>query len=323
MSLEGMDVDQAQGLARQLDGYAQALAQITAAITGLAAELSHSWRGPASATFQQQCTAQYRPALGQAAQALRDMHTHLAANIQQQVRASAPDGGPGQAPGAGLITGVTLAGIAAGIRRGWGDLQAGEGWEGLAQTPVDKIKELAGTADVALVRADGTLAEDYGSNWQRLVNLDRDGSFFKYKESPILNALHDNAHVQQAGEILGNSHATAVLGKLDTAGKGLGWLNTAVAGGASAGDLVQGHYARAAGSALDATSSALMNTDNPATFLAGFDLALLKKDYELGSQINWSQGIPNPFNAANFRNDYVPTFRSLPGQLVSTLAGII
>ena len=45
-----------------------------------------------------------------------------------------------------------------------------------------------------------------------------------------------------------------------------------------------------------------------------------KEDYELGSQIDWSQGIPNPFNADNFRNDYVPTFRSLPGQLVSTLA---
>lgn len=250
------------------------------------------------------------------------MHTHVMANIQQQTRASAPDSGPGQATGGGLLAGVTLAGIAAGVRRDWKALQTGEGWEGLVQTPVDKIKELAGTADVAIVR-DGTTVEDYGPNWQRLIDLDHDGPFFKYKESPVFNALHDNPHVQRAGELLGNAHATAVLGKLDKAGKGLGMLNTAVSGVAAVGDLSQHHYAQAVGSGLDATSSALMNSDNPAAFLAGFDVALLKKDYELGSQIDWSQGIPNPFNADNFRNDYVPTFRSLPGQLVSTLAGII
>lgn len=343
MSLEGMDVEAAQNLARQLDGHAQALAHVTASIGGLAEVLGDSWHGPASAAFQQQCAAQYRPALGQAAQALRDMHAHLTANIQQQIRASAPGSegggralaglGAGFAPGldAGLAAGLgaglgarlTLAGIAGGIRRGWSDLAQGEGWEGLGQTFLDKTRELAGPADVPLVRADGRIIEDYGPNWQKLVSLDKGGSFFKYKESPLLNALHDDARVQRAGKILGSAHATAVLDKLDKAGKGLGDLNTAVSGGAAVGDLAQRHYARAVGSGLDATSSALMNSDNPAAFLAGFDLALLKKDYELGSKIDWSQGIPNPFNAANFRNDYVPTFRSLPGQLVSTLAGII
>ena len=64
MSLEGMDVDQAQQLARQLDGYARALTHLTTALGTLAGELGYHWQGPASATFQQQWAARYRGALG-------------------------------------------------------------------------------------------------------------------------------------------------------------------------------------------------------------------------------------------------------------------
>ena len=138
MSLEGMDVDRAQSLAGQLSGHAQALAHITAALTALAAELSHSWQGPASATFQQQWTAQYRPALDRAAQTLADMHTHLVANIQQQIRASDADAGPSllaRITDGGLLGGVTLAGVLGGISRGWDDLQSGTAGKAWSRRP--------------------------------------------------------------------------------------------------------------------------------------------------------------------------------------------
>lgn len=317
MSLEGMDVDQARSLAGQLSGYAQALAHITAALTALAAELSHSWTGPASHTFQQHWTAQYRPALDQAAQALASMNTHLVANIEQQVQTS--DTNPGGGLLDGLLGGVTLAGLLGGISRDWNDLQDGVGWEGLAQTPLDKVKDLAGTEYVLGPHGE----EDYGKTWTQLIDLDHNGPLLKYRESPIFNSLHDNAQVQSAGKLLGDTHGAQVLGTLDKAGKGLGYVATGVDGTEAVYDLHQHEYAAAVGHAVDATSSALMNTDNPATFLAGFDIALLKKDYQLGSQINWSQGIPNPLNVTNLQTDYLPTFKALPGQLVSTLAGVI
>lgn len=135
-------------------------------------------------------------------------------------------------------------------------------------------------------------------------------------------AWDDSPGVQQLSDLLDETHGTEVLGKLDTAGSILGDVTTGVDADEAAYALGQGHYGDAVGHAVDATSTALMNTDDPATFLAGFDIALLKKDYQLEQQIDWSQGLPNPLNATNLREDYLPTFQALPGQLVSTLAGI-
>ena len=314
MPFEGMDIDQAQQLARELGANAQALAGITVALSGLAQELGHCWRGPAAATFQYQWTAQHHAALSSAAQALADMHTRLVANIDQQAWASAAGSADGAGPAGGILSGAALTALLAGIGRGWAGLQTGAGWEGLVQTPLDKIKEVAGPDDVS---------GDYDKTWTRLMKLDHDGPFLKYKESPVLNSLHDNAHVQRAAEILGTGHSAAVLDKLGKAGTGLGYVTTGVDGAESLDDMRQHHFGSAAGSAVDATSTALMNSDNPALFLAGFDVALVKKDYQLAQQVDWKEGIPNPFNASNFSNDYIPTFKELPGQLVSTLAEII
>lgn len=311
MSFEGMDVDQAQQLARQFGANAQALAGITVALGGLAQQLSHCWHGPAAATFQYQWTAQHHAALSSAAQALADMHGRLVANIDQQAWASASSTVGGLGPAGTVLSGAAVTALLTGIGRGWIVLQTGAGWEGLVQTPLDKIREVAGPDD------------EYDKTWARLIKLDHDGPLLKYKESPVINSLHDNVHVQRAAEILGSTHSAAVLGKLDTAGKGLGYVTTGVDGAESLNDLRQHHFGSAAGSAVDASSTALMNSDNPALFLAGFDVALFKKDYELAQQVDWKEGIPNPLNASNFRNDYIPTFKQLPGQLVSTLAEVI
>lgn len=93
MPFEGMDVDQAQGLASRLDANARMLADIAGLMTGLASGLTLSWCGPGSAAFEQRWLMTDRPALLAAAQALADAHARLVANIEQQQTASAATGG--------------------------------------------------------------------------------------------------------------------------------------------------------------------------------------------------------------------------------------
>ena len=121
MNLEGMDVDQVDSLARRMDIHTRTLESIAAVLGGLAAELSHLWRGPAAATFQHDCETLHRPAITAAANAVSDLHQHLVANLAQQVRASAADGGSG-----GPLTDGLGAGGAGGsgwsLDRAWNDL---------------------------------------------------------------------------------------------------------------------------------------------------------------------------------------------------------
>lgn len=109
MAFEGMDVDQAQSLGRQLGYHAQALAQISAAAADLAAQLSLYWRGPAAATFHQEWEGRHRPALTATAHALSDMHARLTVNIREQQQASAAaaaDAGTSAGGTAGVSTGL-------------------------------------------------------------------------------------------------------------------------------------------------------------------------------------------------------------------------
>ena len=95
MPFEGMDVDQARGLASRLDANARVLADIAGALTGVASGLTLAWCGPASAAFEQSWLMRDRPALLAAAQALADAHARLVANIEQQQGASAATGAGG------------------------------------------------------------------------------------------------------------------------------------------------------------------------------------------------------------------------------------
>ena len=304
-----MDVDQAQGLARRLEANAQALASIDAALAGLASELSHYWRGPALAAFQQQWATRHRPALGNATQALADMHTHLVANIQQQLRASAADPSLDQAGAIG--GGAALTALLGGVRSAWGILDRFDQIESPVETLVDKIHEVAGNKDIVC---------RYDQTWTRLMNLDHESPLLKYKQSPVLHWLHDNPHVQQADEILTKTHTTALLDKLvPTVGTAMGVAKVTVDIGQGGAELYHQQYASAGGHFVDATADGLKTIPNPVAYLAGGTVALLKEDYILGSQIDW-KNIPNPLNADTFRNDYLPTFESLPGQTVGILA---
>ncbi|MGH3154844.1 MAG: WXG100 family type VII secretion target [Streptosporangiaceae bacterium] len=294
MSFEGMDVNRAQALARTLGAHAQALAQITASIGSLAAVLADSWRGQAAVTFQHQCAAQYRPALGQAAQALGDMHTHLVANIQQQIRASAPDAGSDSAVRTDALLGSAI--IAGGLHVAetvWKTANTVNDW---GVTPLDKLGEIAGN-DYVTGR--------YDAQWTRLINLDRDSDFLKYKTSPVLHGLHDSSAVQEIGGFLDKTHVTGVVKRLSPVGQAIGWVSVGVNLYHAGDDIYHHQYAAAGGQLVDATATGLMNSDNPALFLAGAGLTLLKDDYDRD---------PSMFNAA-----IRPTFDTLPGNSAGAL----
>jgi uncharacterized protein YukE len=244
MSFDGMDVEQAQGLARQLEGHAQNLGHITSSLTALTMALSQSWHGPASAVFQQQWAAQHHPALNGAARAMSDLHAHLTANIQQQVRASTADSGPG-GTGAGIWGGVAgVTGFLAAASDAWDPVDR-------VTTPLDLVKNLAGNQWVT---------GRYDKTWTRLVNLDRDSSLFRYKKSPIFHALHDNALVQRAGHLLTATHGDKVLEVLGPVGTVMGYVAVGSDIGQGAVALHDHQYAKAGGDLVDATADSLKNS---------------------------------------------------------------
>lgn len=267
MSLEGMDVDQAQRLAQQLDGYAQALIHITAGLGTLTEELSYRWRGPASGIFQQQWSTQYQGAISRAAQTLTGMHAHLVANIQQQVQASAIDAGGGGAAGFGAraaISGLTMTALLGGVSSVWRAASRADDYYSLVDTPLSNIP----------------------------------------KTSELLDRIPGYGFADRASTVMGYADGTVKTGE-------------------AAWDLGHRHYGAAGGEMVDATASFLKTQkEDPVLYLAGVDISLAHKDYDLARQIDWSQGIPNPFHPGVFESDYVPTFKELPGELISNLAGV-
>lgn len=320
MSFEGMDVGQAQAIARQLDANARALDGIAGVLAGLAEELILCWQGPAAARFQHEWTAQHRQALHAAAQALADMHDRVVANIDQQQGASAADAGSGGLPGRdaallGAFAGTVLSGAASGLWAAWNAADGIDGKLSLIQTPLDTIEELAGSEYDPL----SLDFNQYDGAWNSLIKLDQDSSFLKYDESPTLQWLHDSPGVQRAAGILDDTHASTVLGKLDRVGTVMGTAGTAVDAGQAGIAAAHHDYGSAGGDLVDATASGLQTYGGLPGYLAGASITLFKEDYDLGSQIDWKEGIPNPFSGGNFTNIYVPALESVPGQMVGPL----
>jgi len=93
MSIEGMDVDEMQGLAQQLGTDLDTLNRLLATVNGLVGRLPSLWQGPAAAAFEADWQSRYRPGLLGAVSTLTALHTHLVGNVSQQQSASAADGG--------------------------------------------------------------------------------------------------------------------------------------------------------------------------------------------------------------------------------------
>ena len=308
MSLEGMDVDQAQRLAQQLEGYAQALSHITAGLGTLTAELSYSWRGPASAAFHHQWSTQYQAAISGAAYALADMHTHLVANIQQQAQASATDAGGGGTAwsGAGAaISGLTVTGLLGGAGSVWEAVRRGNDYYSLVDGPLG----LARNANVV---------GRYDKTWTRVIHLANDSTLLKYKRSPFLHWFHDNPHVQEANSLLEKMPAHDFIGRVSGV---VSWAQVGIDTGKASADVANHQYAAAGGQMVDATASALKGSRNPVLYLAGVDVSLVHKDYDLARQVDWSD-IPNPLDPGVLKNDYAPAVKQLPGEMWSNLKDV-
>lgn len=136
MSFEGMDADQLQGLAEQINADAQALSDLVTTLTSVAARLTVLWHGPLAAAFEQDWQSKLSPSLRAAAGTLTDLHTHLQNNIKAQVSASAAEAGPGAGPSTG--TGAILPAVAAGAGVIWGGAQLA----GQFTSPVDTVASL-------------------------------------------------------------------------------------------------------------------------------------------------------------------------------------
>jgi uncharacterized protein YukE len=311
LAFEGIDIDAAERLAAQLGQHAQTLDAISAQMTRVAEELARSWRGPAAATFQEDWESRHRAVLASARHALSDMREHLRANIADQQRASAA-GTAGASAGAILSGGLTLAaGLGQALGGAWRKVDDIDGYVSAVETPLDKITEIAGNDDVT---------GRYGSRWTAFKNALGDPQFMHYKQSPILHALHDSPRVQQASEILGKAHVPQVLDKVGTASNVVNDIGMTVDAGKGINEAAHGHYGAAAGDAADVAAAGLKSSKNPVLYLAGVDVALIHEDVDLAGQVDWKQGLPNPFSGSNFADDYLPTFKSLPGQMVGPLA---
>ena len=93
MSFEGMDVDQLQGLAKQIDADAQRLYSLVTSLADVLGGLTLLWNGPVAVTFEQDWQSKKRPALLAAYNTHTNQNTHLVSNISQHTSASTADGG--------------------------------------------------------------------------------------------------------------------------------------------------------------------------------------------------------------------------------------
>jgi uncharacterized protein YukE len=136
MSFEGMDVDQLQGLAKQVNADAQALSDLVTTLTAVAARLTVLWHGPLAAAFEQDWQSKLSPSLQAATRTLTDLHTHLVNNINAQASASAADAGPGAGTSTG--TGAIFPAVVVGAGVIWNGAQLA----GQFTSPVDTVASL-------------------------------------------------------------------------------------------------------------------------------------------------------------------------------------
>ncbi len=310
MSFEGMDIDQLQGLARQISADAQTLSGLVTTLTGVVSRLPLLWHGPAAAAFEQEWLTKYRPALLAASSILTTLHTHLVSNINHQTAASAADPGGGMAA---VLSGGAMAAVLSGVSTAWDFAEKADGYVSLLETPLDWVKDVSGPEydprDPAF--------NEYGKTWTALMKLDHDSPLLKYHESSVLQWLHDTPQVKTAGEFLNKGLTSKVLDKAGFVGMAVGAVSTGV-DVYHAGEAFGDHqYAAAGGDLVDATADGLKTIPTPATYLAGVALTLGKEDYDLASQIDWS-ALPAP-NSENLRDIYLPALKDVPGQMVAPL----
>jgi uncharacterized protein YukE len=335
MSFEGMDVDQLQGLAKQVSTDAQVLSDLVTTLTGVVGRLPLFWQGPVAVSFEQDWQAKHRPALLAASSTLTALHAHLVSNISQQAAASAAD--PAGAAGTAGPHGISGGSVARDLWSGTQDVAAAAG---AVLFPVPFLQQGAGkaeqgikdTAEAARAAAgedrsllgklkDGAnRVRDAAAGAYEDVTEAGDGQAADLVDSSGMTWLRDSANMRKAGDFLNSGPASKVVDRATLAGVAVGAAQTLSGAVGTIQDLRHGEDAKAGDEAVETVSDGLKSIPTPVTYLAGVDVNLVSADVKMAYNTDWSD-VPNPLNADNFRKYYLPQFTS--GSLWRQSAGVI
>jgi len=271
MSFEGMDVDQLQGLAKQIDSDAQVLYNLVADLTGAVGGLTLLWHGPMAATFEQDWQSKNRPALLAAYNTLRDLHAHLVSNISQQTSASAAEGG------------LTVKGVVGGLEDGLKVASA-------VGLPFAIISELG----------DGKLTD------LTHANLLKKGWTFATEDRSLfrLNPV-DVGWMKTTANFLDHSPVGTGLKVVGLAGSAVSAFHAVDDLYRAGDDVYHGDYADAATELVEGVADGLQAYPSPVTYLAGVGLKLADQ-----VAVQELTNAPSPVSGSNFQQGYVPALTS-------------
>lgn len=88
MAFDGMDPDQVISIGNQLNQQGDQINNVIAAINGLVGQLQGVWQGKDAREFEGWWNSQHRPALQQAAEAIRGLGQSAHNNAQAQINTS-------------------------------------------------------------------------------------------------------------------------------------------------------------------------------------------------------------------------------------------
>ncbi len=284
MSFEGMDVDQLQGLAKQIDADAQTLDNLVSTLTGVVSTLTHLWNGPVATTFEQDWQSKNRPALLAAYNTLRDLHTHLVSNISQQTSASAAEGG------------WTVGRVVDDL---WQGAEKVAEWTNIPLYLLSKEQQLFGHGD----------PEPTGDGpWTWLEKHTEDPVFPYIEDTKTVRWLHDAPELRDADDVLVKTHAYKVLGKvIEPVALGIGVTSVGVDLTQAGRDVAAGNAYGAANHVVDAAADSVGMVPVVGWF-GDFDIEMAKAD--VNEVVNGGP-IPSPFSWQNLKEDYAP----LPGEM--------
>ena len=290
MSFEGMDVDQLQGLAKQINSDAQALYNLVTNLTGVIGGLTLLWHGPVAATFEQDWQAKNRPALLAAYNILTSLHTHLVDNISQQQSASTADSYGASGLGAAVLGGIATA---------WDILGEGEQRTAIPEYLISKEEEIFGHGE----------PEPTGRGpWTWLEKHTEDPVFPQLEDTKTVRWLHDTPALRDADGLLVKTHVYKVLDKyIEPVNLGIAVASVGVDLGQAYQNAAHGNDYVAANHLVDAGADAL-GAIPVVGQLADFDIELAKADV---NEIVNGGPIPSPGSWQNLKEDYAP----LPGEM--------
>jgi uncharacterized protein YukE len=213
VSRVGMNVDEVERLAGDLQRQADRIELVISQIDGLVRSLAGAWHGPKAETFAHQWRPAHRAKLHTAAEQVRGLGRSAQANATAQREVSGATGGaslriPGTTGPAGLLHDVSKA---------FTDV-SGSDWL-LGGSVVGGLAGLIGRNSMVVGR--------YTNAWDRVLRVGDSAhlpeDLLRYKRSPLLQVLDDGRgalHDTKVGALLA-SHASVI----DAAGKPLKWLN--------------------------------------------------------------------------------------------------